>query len=151
MRLLLACLVAAMIAAPGALAKEGVVAFLERPVPSDAPPGEKVELVWRLAYPREDGGWRPFSALGVFVQLLGSTGQTATEAVAAESPLGRFVAEVEIPAGGVDEIRIGLRGTTDLFFAVRPGYPSEQAIPYAAASRPSLAAIAAARLLRAVF
>ncbi|MDQ3644706.1 MAG: hypothetical protein M3356_04265 [Actinomycetota bacterium] len=59
----------------------------------------------------ERGGRHPFTALGVFVRLLSASGGEPVQAVGIEGPLGRYVANVTVPEGGVDAIQIGLEGT----------------------------------------
>jgi hypothetical protein len=57
--------------------------------------------------------------MNVYVHLLGAGGQ-ATEAAAfgAAHPDGRYTASVRVPPGGITGIRIGLKGTTEIFFPV---------------------------------
>lgn len=110
---LLAVVVAALAAAVPASAKEGVTAQVV-PIPADAE--GRVHVTWTLGYV-EEGARRPFSALGVFVVLRDSQGRETT-AVGNEHDYGEglYSAEVAVPPGGIDDVRIGLHGTTDVFF-----------------------------------
>ncbi|MDQ3823894.1 MAG: hypothetical protein M3321_11725, partial [Actinomycetota bacterium] len=51
----------------------------------------------------------------MFVRLLSRTGANATESLAPQSA-GRYSTQVDVPEGGIGGIRLGLRGTTDVFF-----------------------------------
>src|SRR2546423_9045501 len=51
----------------------------------------------------------------MFVRLLSATGGSPTTAFT-KTDAGRNTADVAVPAGGIGGIRIGLRGTTDIFF-----------------------------------
>ena len=110
----------AVVAVPQAHAKEGVVAHLENPSVLRARPDTMISLVWTLR-----AGAQPFSALGIYVRLHGSSGTTS--AYATELTTGRFRARLRIPPGGVRSIAIGLRGWTtgssgshraDMFFPI---------------------------------
>jgi hypothetical protein len=130
--LLLAVLAAAsllLLAAP-ADGKTGVRARLSSGVPLDAAPGERVTLRWTLGYRDERGRWRPgFDACGVFVRLLSASGASPTVGFDSNGACrphrgGRYAAGVEVPAGGVGEVQIGLRGTTDVFFPLESDSPA---------------------------
>jgi hypothetical protein len=56
--------------------------------------------------------------MGVFVRLLDAGGGKPADATAAQSN-GPFTATVRVPAGGIGGIRIGLHGTTDIFFPLK--------------------------------
>lgn len=98
-------------AAPTALAKEGVEARLETPLPLPGSPGQKVSVAWTLGYLDEEGNRRPFNAMGIFVRLLSASGGAPSMTFAGQGPLGHYVAEVTVPEGGVGGIEIGIRGT----------------------------------------
>jgi hypothetical protein len=106
--LALALLVLALV--PSALAKEDVKAELTSPFPAGALPGAEIELSWRLTSPSG-----PFGAVGVFVRLVDAAGGAPSDATAPQSN-GVFTATVRVPPGGVGSIRIGLHGTSDVFF-----------------------------------
>ena len=101
-------------AALPAAAKEGVTATLGSALPVDAPAGTRLAVRWTLSARDEDGTRRPFSALGVFVRLLSKTGAGAKVGVAssAADDDGRYAASVVVPAGGIRDVQIGLRGFT---------------------------------------
>jgi hypothetical protein len=106
--------IAAMLAAlvsSETLAKEGVEARLDRPIPKDAAAGSTITLGWSLWFRDEASGeWRPFTGNGGFVRLYGVEG-SSTEASGTEDWTGHFLAEVAVPAGGIGRVEIGLAGT----------------------------------------
>jgi len=106
-----AALLAAAIVPSMALAKEGVEARLDRPVPKDAAAGSTISVGWSL-WVRDSASekWRPFTANGVFVRLYGIGGEP-TEASGTEDWTGHFLAEVMVPPEGIDSAEIGLAGT----------------------------------------
>jgi hypothetical protein len=115
MRVAVAALVlAGLVLVPGGAAKEGVLAELTSTLPLAAPAGSTIDVSWSLSSPSG-----PFNAMNVYVHLLGRGGQ-ATEAAAfgAAHPDGRYTASARVPPGGIAGIRIGLKGTTEIFFPV---------------------------------
>jgi hypothetical protein len=122
MRVALATLVLAALVAfvPAASAKEGLSAELLTQLSPAAEPGSTLELEWKLT--ALDGSTRvPFNAMGVFVRLLDAGGGVPTIALARGSshPDGLYSAAVQVPAGGIGGIQIGLHGTTDVFASLR--------------------------------
>lgn len=101
---------AALFSAMPVAAKDGVHATLTTNVPLEARPGTKLRIGWRLAYV-EDGKRRAFGASGVFVRL-GSASGAAAETGYAKEDSGTYTASVAVPAGGVGDVQIGLRGYT---------------------------------------
>jgi hypothetical protein len=114
-----------LVAAP-AHGKTGVRARLSSGVPLAAAPGERITLRWTLGYRDEKGRWRPgFDACGVFVRLVSASGGRPTVGFDSDGacrvhPNGSYAAEVIVPEGGVGEVQIGLRGTTDVRYGGRP-------------------------------
>jgi hypothetical protein len=110
-----------LVAAP-ADGKTGVRARLSATVPLAAPPGESITVTWTLGYRDEQGRWRPgFDACGVFVRLASAAGGRPTlgfdsGGACRAHPGGGYAATVKVPEGGIGAIKIGLRGTTDVFF-----------------------------------
>jgi hypothetical protein len=125
----------------GALGKSGVRAMLSVPLPVDAPPGRQITLTWTLGYRDEQGKWRPgFDACGVFVRLLSASRGTATTAfdsggACRAHPGGTYTAIVRVPDGGIGGIKIGLRGTTDVFFPLEDGASKAAVAPAAPSAR----------------
>lgn len=122
MRVALATLVLAGLVAlvPAASAKEGLSAELLTQLSPAAEPGSTLELEWKLT--ALDGSTRvPFNAMGVFVRLLDAGGGVPTIALARGSshPDGLYSAAIQVPAGGIAVVQIGLHGTTDIFAPVR--------------------------------
>jgi hypothetical protein len=87
-------------------AKEGVEAMLLTAFPTDAAPGSKVRVEFRLA---EVATGRPFGAGGLFLRLLGPGGAATTADADEQVGPGRFVAHATVPDGGARGLRIGLR------------------------------------------
>jgi hypothetical protein len=106
--------VAALAAAALAPTKEGARARLTTPLPLDAAAGTTISVGWTVDAPDDEGGRQPFNAIGMFVRLLSRTGASATTGFA--GPAGPFAADVSVPADGIGGVRVGLRGTTDIFF-----------------------------------
>ena len=101
-----------LLVVPSAAAKEGVTAELLSTVPVDAQPGTPLELSWKLT--TADG--KAFGAIGVFVRLVDRAGKAVD--VTAPQSHGPFFVSARVPVGGLAGIRIGLHGTTDVFFPV---------------------------------
>jgi hypothetical protein len=52
----------------------------------------------------------------MFMRLLSRTGEASTTGFADTDARGLNTADVRVPAGGIGGVRVGLRGTTDIFF-----------------------------------
>jgi hypothetical protein len=106
-----AALLAAAVVPSTVLAKEGVEARLDRPIPMDAVTGSTISVGWGL-WVRDSANqkWNTFTASGVFVRLHGIGGKS-TEAFGSEDWTGHFLAEVTVPPDGIDRAEIGLAGT----------------------------------------
>jgi hypothetical protein len=149
MRSLLLALVAGLslllVAAP-THGKAGVQARLSATVPLDVPPGEKLTVRWTLGYRDEQRRWRPgFDACGVFVRLTSASGARPTVGfdsggACRAHPGGNYAATVKVPEGGVGGIKIGLRGTTDVFFPLENDSVAAPAAPIASTEKPASAA-----------
>jgi hypothetical protein len=107
--------VAALGAASLALSKEGARGRLTTTVPLEAAPGTNVRVGWTVDVPDGAGGREPFGAMHMFLRLLSRTGAAATTGFARETS-GRYKTDVSVPAGGIGGIRVGLRGSTEIFF-----------------------------------
>lgn len=118
---LLAGLALLLVAAP-ADGKTGVRARLSATLPVAAAPGESITVTWTLGYRDEQQRWRPgFDACGVFVRLASAAGGRPTVGFDSGGACrahtgGAYAATVKVPEGGIGGIKIGLRGTTDVFF-----------------------------------
>jgi hypothetical protein len=99
-----------LVVVPAGIAKEGVRAKLDTPLPLQAEPGETIPIAWTLSY-SDRGVRRQFGASGVFVRLLSASGARPVRASGIEGRFGHYVAKVTVPEGGIDGIRIGLEGT----------------------------------------
>jgi hypothetical protein len=109
-RIGLAVMLAALVAAAPAAAKEGVKATLQSKVPLAAEPGTKVQVRWKLWF-LDNGVRRPFGAGLVFVRLVSATGERSETAFVDGS--GDYAATVTVPKGGIGDVQIGLRGFSD--------------------------------------
>jgi hypothetical protein len=108
----------ALVAASSAPTKEGARAHLSRAIPLAAAPGTTIRLAWTVDVPDDKGGRRPFYAGGMFVRLLSRTGAGSSFGFAREGvhPVSPYTTDVKVPAGGIGGVRVGLRGTTDIYF-----------------------------------
>jgi hypothetical protein len=105
-----ACIVVvALVAAPGAAAKEGAQAHLLAPLPKSATPGTFITVRWSVDVPGPDGRRVPFGAIGMFVKLVGRSGPSTT-ATAAQEHGPPYSVQIRIPPGGIRNIQIGLHG-----------------------------------------
>jgi hypothetical protein len=113
--LVLLVVLGALAMAAVAPSKEGARAHLRSAIPLDAAPGTKLLVVWTVDIPDDKGRRVPFGASQMFVRLLSANGRGPTTAFT-NTVAGRNTAEIAVPSGGIGGIRIGLRGTTDIFF-----------------------------------
>ena len=123
-------LVAGLALAGPVLAKEGMQARLDAPIPIDAPPGTTLEVGWTTTVPDGAGGAAAFSGAPVFIALT-EPGASQPEALVFgdETPAGsgHFTASIVVPDGGIapDGVTIGLRGEMcETGCASRAGCPS---------------------------
>jgi hypothetical protein len=122
------------------LAKGDAIVTLDASLPSDPEPGSEITVGWTVETPLENGGRAPFNAEGMFIRLIPTTGEPV-EAVGRQNALGHYVATVTVPAGGVAEVAIGLRGEScsagtcqrsDMLFAI-----DDSAMPVFEAAAPA--------------
>jgi hypothetical protein len=99
-----------------AATKDGVRATLTSAIPSHASAGMHIVVAFTLRDP--DG--RPFNAERVFVKLICPTRDASSIAFASlgSHADGRYRVVAIAPAGGLGSIRIGLRGSTDVYFPI---------------------------------
>lgn len=102
--------VALTVALPAA-AKEGAQAHLLAPLPLHPVPGQVISIRWTVDVPGATGTRVPFSAIGMFVRLLG-TGGAATKATASQLEGPPYSVRIRVPRGGIKQIRFGLEGTS---------------------------------------
>jgi hypothetical protein len=114
-----ACVVVvALAAASGAAAKEGAQAHLLRPLPKSAIPGTLITVRWRVDVPGPNGTRDGFSAVGMFVRLVGRGG-ASTIALARENAGPPYSARVRVPRGGIRMVRFGVAGSTPFYFPLK--------------------------------
>lgn len=115
----LACVVlVALAAAAGASAKERAQAHLLRPLPARATPGTLITVRWRVDVPGPNGTREGFSAVGMFVRLVGPGG-ASTVALARENVGPPYSARVRVPRGGIRLARFGVAGSTPFYFPLK--------------------------------
>jgi len=93
-----------------AAAKGGnAIATLDEPLPPSPAAGSTITVGWSLALPQDDGTTLPFWAENVFIRFTPPTGKPI-EAAGHQDRQGHFVATVKVPAAGLGEMAIGIRG-----------------------------------------
>lgn len=104
-------LVAALSVALPVMAKTGAEARLDTALHRDATPGSTMAVAWSL-FQVVDGQESPFSSPGVYMRLTGVDGKGSTEAFGTETPSGsgHYKATIQVPASGIGEVVVGLRG-----------------------------------------
>jgi hypothetical protein len=88
-------------------------ARLTQSLPLAAPPGATIPVEWAVRVPDKRLGSRPFGAGRMFVRLLSRTGAPSTVGFTDTDRDGLNRARVEVPAGGIGGVRVGLRGWND--------------------------------------
>jgi len=111
-------LAAALVLAAPAAAKDGVQAHVTTAIPTDASPGDRLHVAWKLDFLDRSARLTPFNAVGVFVRLRSASNGAPTIAFATATAHtdGRYDATVTVPEGGIGGVDIGLRGSTDVVF-----------------------------------
>jgi hypothetical protein len=115
-RLSLALAAAAVVAAVAvvpAAAKEDVKATLLSTIPTEARPGAKLDVSWKLFSIGAHGRHVPFEAGSVFVRLSSASGSQTEEAFAQPVAPGFYRAKVTVPKSGIGGVEIGLEGWTN--------------------------------------
>lgn len=116
----------ALTATTGVLGKDGAIVTLDASLPADPQPGSEITVGWTVETPGDDGQMAPFNAEGMFIRLIPATGDPV-EAVGRQGPAGHYVASVTVPAGGIRDVEVGLRGESctggtcersDILFAI---------------------------------
>jgi hypothetical protein len=100
-----ALVLAVVITAVPAGAKEGVRARLDAPVNVNMPAGKTLRVKWRLV----DEHGRPFGASGIYLRV-SRCGRGPLEIAATRRSRGHYSARVRVPTGGVRKLMVGLRG-----------------------------------------
>jgi hypothetical protein len=93
------------------LAKEGAEAMLDTEIPRDAPPGSTIDVGWSV-FSVSGTERQPMYGSPVYIRLVSVDRTTSTEVMGTESPSGsgHYVASIEVPAGGIGEVVVGLVG-----------------------------------------
>jgi hypothetical protein len=104
-------LLALLVAAPTAQAKEGVEVALAAPISPDAKPGDLVPVFF-TAKAITNTGESPLYGTNIFFRLYGPTG-AMTEATGVEQgDRGTYKVTIEIPAGGAARAEFGIHGSS---------------------------------------
>ena len=113
---IVAVLLVALAFVPAAGAKDGVRATLTTSIPQRASMGTRVVVSFTLA----DRTGHPFNAVGVFVKVICPTKDASSIAFASATSHadGRYRVVAIVPPGGLGNIRIGLRGSSDVYFPI---------------------------------
>ena len=158
-------LVAVLALAFPVLAKTGTEAKLDTTLHRDATPGSTIAVAWSLWQVVNDKE-SPFSSQGVYMRLRGVDGKSSTEVVGTEAPIGsgHYKATIQVPASGIGEVEVGLRGEqctatdgcsrSDIIFPLTDdrmvtGYPAPANDPAAVASTQPVGSHARAAVPRA--
>ncbi|HEY7131279.1 MAG TPA: hypothetical protein VH440_03455 [Candidatus Limnocylindrales bacterium] len=102
-----AAFVLASMAAPVALAKEGIEIRLAAPIQSDAKPGDVVPL-FLVATALTDAGEHPLTGTDIFLRLSGPTGATIEALGVEQRERGTYKVMIEVPAGGAARAEFGI-------------------------------------------
>ena len=108
--ILLGVVVVLLLALP-TLAKEGAEAMLDTEIPRDAQPGSTIDVGWSV-FSVSGTERQPMYGSPVYIRLVSVDWTTSTEVMGTESPpgSGHYVASIEVPAGGIGEVVVGLVG-----------------------------------------
>jgi hypothetical protein len=93
-------------AAGGVLAKAGIIARLDTPLPTTATSGESLTIGWTLTIP----GGGELTGTAVVLRLYPADGGTPVDAPARQDRPGHWIASVIVPAGGLATVGIGIPG-----------------------------------------
>lgn len=109
--LLLALVATGALAVTPALAKEGAEARLDTPVHRDAEPGSTIDVGWSV-FSVSGVERQPMVGSPIYIRLVSRDRATSTEVMGTESPSGsgHYEASIEVPAGGIGEVAVGLVG-----------------------------------------
>jgi hypothetical protein len=107
-------LLAALALVPAAAAKNGVHATLTSPVPKHASMGTRLVVTFTL----RDAAGHPFDAMKVFVKIICPEKDASSFVFATQVRTGHYRAIAIVPPGGLGTMRIGLRGSTDVYFPI---------------------------------
>ena len=93
-------------AAGGVLAKAGIIARLDAPLPTNPPVGKSLTIGWTLIIPGAGG----LTGTAVVLRLYPAHAGAPVDAPAREDRPGHWVASVMVPAGGLATVGIGIPG-----------------------------------------
>lgn len=109
----------ALVAAPSALAKEGLEARLDAPIAMGTPGGTEILVGLLVTVPDENGGApHPVEGSPIYLRLTGPDGATTRAAAAGDRIPGHYTVRIAIPEGGARDIEVGIHGTSDLAIMV---------------------------------
>ena len=99
-----------------ALAKEGIVARLDAPLPGRAQPGTAVTIGWTISVP----GGGSLVGTNTILRVYSRDAQTSVDAPPREDRPGHFLATFRVPTGGIATVGIGIPGTSCLANVCQP-------------------------------
>jgi hypothetical protein len=92
--------------AVAALAKEGIVARLDAPLPSNVPAGAVATVGWTITVP----GGGSLIGTATVLRVYSRDGHSSVDAPAQEDRPGHFVATFRVPTAGIATVGIGIPG-----------------------------------------
>lgn len=101
----------AMVLAAPTLAKMDAEAMLDTPIARDAAPGSMIDVGWSVFSIVGDAR-KPLYGSPIYIRLVSPDGRATTEVMGTESPSGsgHYTASIQVPAGGIGEVIVGLVG-----------------------------------------
>jgi hypothetical protein len=99
------------LAAIPAMAKEGAEAKLDTAISRDSEPGSTIDVGWST-FQIVDGKERPVYGSQVYIRLVSPDGTGTSEQMGVETPSGsgHYTASIQVPAGGIGEVIVGMVG-----------------------------------------
>jgi hypothetical protein len=92
--------------AAGALAKSGIVARLDSPLPTHARAGSELTIGWTVTVPGSSG----LTGTDTVLRLYRVNGGATSDWPARQDRGNHFVATITVPSGGIETIGIGIPG-----------------------------------------
>ncbi len=92
----------------GTLAKSGIIARLDVPLPTNARPGEQLTIGWIVTIPGGGG----LIGTDTVLRLFPASGRAPSDYSAQQDRANHYVASVVVPPGGIATIGIGIPGTS---------------------------------------
>ena len=88
------------------IAKAGIIARLDAPLPRDPPAGAVLTIGWTII--TQDGSG--LTGTAIILRVYPSTGGAKVDVAAQEDRAGHYIASVTVPIGGIATVGIGIPG-----------------------------------------